>query len=70
MSVTQVIEEAKSLSESELRELIEALQQEELRKYNAIAAQRWAGKTFDLRSPTDNSEPLPPFARSVTESKL
>jgi signal transduction histidine kinase len=65
MSVAQVLEQVQQFSAEEIAELIDALEQEQLRKYNLRAAQRWAGKTFEMQVPTEFSEPPFPFEELV-----
>ena len=67
MSVAQVLEQVQGFSSAELEELIAALEQEQLKKYNVGAAQRWSGKKFEMRTPPDLSEPPLPFKRLIEE---
>jgi hypothetical protein len=69
MSVTQMVEGIRGLSIVEIEELQDALEKERLIQLSKVSAKRWAGKTFELRSPSNPTLPAHPFQTFLENHK-
>jgi ribosomal protein L7/L12 len=69
MNVAQIVENIKEMSIAEIEELQEALEKERLIQRGKLAAKRWAGKTFELRSPPQPIVPAYPFQVALENQK-
>jgi ribosomal protein L7/L12 len=70
MSVAQIVENIKEMSIAEIEELQDVLEKERLIQRGKLAAKRWAGKTFELRSPPLPTVPAHPFQVALENQKI
>ncbi len=70
MSVIQMFESIRELSIAEIEELQDALEKERLIQLSKVSAKRWAGKTFELRSPSNPTLPAHPFQVFLENQKI